>query len=89
RFLALLSVARVETEPGWTRPLLNIEVQLWIREVTRMLRIVAPAPGSPGGTTAVRTRTSGCCPPCTAGCAGVPGGRRSRPNSANRWTATR
>ncbi|MGH4019198.1 MAG: DEAD/DEAH box helicase, partial [Pseudonocardiaceae bacterium] len=42
RFLALLSVARVETEPGWTRPLLNIEVQLWIREVTRMLRIVAP-----------------------------------------------
>ncbi|HEU0088761.1 MAG TPA: DEAD/DEAH box helicase [Pseudonocardiaceae bacterium] len=44
RFLALLSVARVTDGTGRARPLLNIEVQLWIREVSRMLRAVDPAP---------------------------------------------
>ncbi len=40
RFLALLSVARVEAAPGQTRPLLTLEVQLWIRDVSRILRAV-------------------------------------------------
>ncbi|GAA5117920.1 DEAD/DEAH box helicase [Haloechinothrix salitolerans] len=44
RFLALLSAARVDAGPDRTRPLLNIEVQLWIRELTRMLRAVGPEP---------------------------------------------
>jgi ATP-dependent helicase YprA (DUF1998 family) len=44
RFLALLSAARVDAGPRRTRPLLNLEVQLWVRELTRMLRAVERTP---------------------------------------------
>lgn len=44
RFLALLSAARLDGGRGRTRPLVNLEVQLWIRELTRMLRAVKPEP---------------------------------------------
>ncbi|WP_007024511.1 DEAD/DEAH box helicase, partial [Saccharomonospora iraqiensis] len=44
RFLALLSAAREDGGPGRTKPLVNVEVQLWIRELTRMLRAVADTP---------------------------------------------
>ncbi|GAB3553080.1 ATP-dependent helicase YprA (DUF1998 family)/very-short-patch-repair endonuclease [Actinopolyspora lacussalsi] len=44
RFLALISTARIATDSG-ERPLLNLEVQLWVREVTRMLRAVSTEPG--------------------------------------------
>ncbi|RCW45885.1 ATP-dependent helicase YprA (DUF1998 family) [Halopolyspora algeriensis] len=44
RFLAVLSAARVHTDHGRTRPLVNLEVQLWVREVTRMLRAVSSTP---------------------------------------------
>ncbi|MFD3425572.1 DEAD/DEAH box helicase [Nocardia fluminea] len=41
RFLALLSVARIRDEHGSLRPLLNVQVQLWVRELSRMLRQVS------------------------------------------------
>lgn len=44
RFLALISAAQVDVGPGRTRPLLNLEVQLWTREITRMLRAVDTTP---------------------------------------------
>lgn len=44
RFLALLSAARIGGGRGRTRPLVNVEVQLWIRELTRMLRAVKSEP---------------------------------------------
>jgi ATP-dependent helicase YprA (DUF1998 family) len=44
RFLALVSAARVPAGSGHTRPLCNVEVQLWLREVTRMLRAVDTVP---------------------------------------------
>lgn len=44
RFLALLSAARVDAGGGRQRPLLHIEVQLWVRELTRMLRAVDATP---------------------------------------------
>ncbi|MFC4003746.1 DEAD/DEAH box helicase [Prauserella oleivorans] len=44
RFLALLSAARLDGGPGRTRPLVNVEVQLWVRELTRMLRAVSATP---------------------------------------------
>lgn len=44
RFLTLISAARVEAGAGRRRPLLNLEVQLWIRELTRMLRAVDSEP---------------------------------------------
>ncbi|RVW08226.1 DEAD/DEAH box helicase [Prescottella agglutinans] len=45
KFLALLSVARVRDDHGSLRPLLNVQVQLWVRELTRMLRQVSQDPG--------------------------------------------
>ncbi|WP_322778741.1 DEAD/DEAH box helicase, partial [Frankia sp. Cas4] len=44
RFLALLSYARVSDGAGRPRPLLHVEVQLWIREIRRMLRAVDDHP---------------------------------------------
>ncbi len=44
RFLALVSVARVPTPDGGVRPLVNLEVQLWVREVSRVLREVTETP---------------------------------------------
>ncbi|GGK67580.1 DEAD/DEAH box helicase [Nocardia camponoti] len=41
KFLALLSVARVSDAGGAFRPLLTVGVQLWVRELTRMLRRVS------------------------------------------------
>ncbi len=43
RFLALVSTARTEAGKR-RRPLLNLEVQLWVRELTRMLRAVDGSP---------------------------------------------
>ena len=45
RFLALLSAARtLDPLSGKEVPLFNIEVQMWIREVSRLLRAVTAAP---------------------------------------------
>lgn len=45
RFLAVLSAARtIDPSSGKEVPLFNIEVQLWIREVSRLLRTVTAAP---------------------------------------------
>lgn len=43
RFLALISAARQDTPQG-LRPLLSVEVQLWTREVSRLLRSVSDTP---------------------------------------------
>ncbi|MEW6474309.1 MAG: DEAD/DEAH box helicase [Actinomycetota bacterium] len=44
RFVALVSHARGRTGSGGERPLFSVEVQVWIREVTRLLRSVSDAP---------------------------------------------
>ena len=44
KFLALLSVARIQDGEGNNRPMINVQVQLWARELTRMLRKVGPTP---------------------------------------------
>ena len=44
RFLALLSHAAGRTRSGGTRPLFSIEVQMWIREVTRLKRAATRTP---------------------------------------------
>jgi len=44
KFLALLSLARIRDDHGSLRPVLNVQVQLWVRELTRMLRRVSPEP---------------------------------------------
>lgn len=44
RFIALISHARGRTQSGSERPLFNVEVQVWIREVTRLLRAVDKEP---------------------------------------------
>ena len=44
KFLALMSVARIRDDRGELRPLVNIQVQLWVRELTRMLRSVTHEP---------------------------------------------
>lgn len=44
KFLALLSVARNDDGQGNLRPLINVQVQLWVRELTRMIRKVGSAP---------------------------------------------
>ncbi len=44
RYLQLLSLARRDDGTGQLRPLLSVEVQLWIREVTRVLRRVETTP---------------------------------------------
>ena len=56
RFMALLSVARTRTEDGALRPLVNVEVQMWVREVSRLLRELSSTPrfawwsdGAPAG----------------------------------------
>ncbi|MDV6012304.1 DEAD/DEAH box helicase [Haloechinothrix sp. LS1_15] len=43
-FLALLSAARAPAGTGKDRPLLNLEVQLWVRAVSRLLRAVDRQP---------------------------------------------
>jgi len=45
RFVALVSQAKGRTSSGGVRPLFAVEVQVWIREVTRLKRNVALAPG--------------------------------------------
>lgn len=44
RFLALLSVARVRDSAGNARPLVTVQVQLWVREINRMVRAVTQEP---------------------------------------------
>jgi ATP-dependent helicase YprA (DUF1998 family) len=44
RFVALVSHARGRTSTNEPRPLFSVEVQVWIREVTRLLRAVDKAP---------------------------------------------
>ena len=44
KFLALLSVARVGDGQGNLRPMISVQVQLWVRELTRMIRKVGPTP---------------------------------------------
>ncbi|WP_032399100.1 DEAD/DEAH box helicase [Rhodococcoides fascians] len=44
KFLALMSVAKVRDERGSVRPMINIQVQLWVRELTRMLRSLSLEP---------------------------------------------
>ncbi|VEH92222.1 ATP-dependent helicase (plasmid) [Tsukamurella tyrosinosolvens] len=44
KFLALLSIARIRDESGAVRPLVNVQVQIWVRELSRMLRAVAVEP---------------------------------------------
>ena len=44
KFLALLSVARVNDGQGNLRPMISVQVQLWVRELTRMIRKVGLAP---------------------------------------------
>jgi ATP-dependent helicase YprA (DUF1998 family) len=45
RFVALVSQARGRTSNGGIRPLFAVEVQVWIREVTRLKRTVSRTPG--------------------------------------------
>ena len=45
RFVALVSQARGRTATDDPRPLFSVEVQVWIRAVTRLLRSVDKAPG--------------------------------------------
>lgn len=44
KFLALLSVARVDYGHGNLRPMISVQVQLWVRELTRMIRKVGSTP---------------------------------------------
>jgi replicative superfamily II helicase len=44
KFLALMSVARIADDLGNLRPMISIQVQLWVRELTRMLRSVTREP---------------------------------------------
>jgi len=44
KFLALLSVARIDDGQGNLLPLVNVQVQLWVRELTRMIRQVGEEP---------------------------------------------
>jgi ATP-dependent helicase YprA (DUF1998 family) len=44
RFVALVSQARGRTSTNEPRPLFSVEVQVWIREVTRLLRAVDKVP---------------------------------------------
>lgn len=44
RFVALVSQARGRTSTGEKRPLFSVEVQVWIREVTRLKRTVSCVP---------------------------------------------
>lgn len=44
RFVALISQASGRTRTGQSRPLFSVEVQVWIREVTRLKRTVSRKP---------------------------------------------
>src|SRR5690606_1292966 len=44
RFVALVSLARGRGPNGVTRPLFPVEVQVWVREVTRLTRAVDSTP---------------------------------------------
>jgi hypothetical protein len=44
KFLALLSVARVSDGQGALRPMISVQVQLWVRELSRMIRKVGLTP---------------------------------------------
>ncbi|WIM87435.1 DEAD/DEAH box helicase [Candidatus Mycobacterium wuenschmannii] len=44
KFLALLSVAKVDDGHGNLRSMISVQVQLWVRELTRMIRRVSSAP---------------------------------------------
>ena len=44
RYLALMSLARRRGPDGQPRPLFSVEVQLWVREVSRLLRTVSVVP---------------------------------------------
>lgn len=44
RFVALVSQARGRTRTGASRPLFSVDVQVWIREVTRLKRAVSLQP---------------------------------------------
>ncbi|MEP9394532.1 DEAD/DEAH box helicase [Gordonia sp. VNK1] len=44
RFLALISIARTSDNTGALRPLVNVQVQTWVRELSRMMRTVGPTP---------------------------------------------
>jgi ATP-dependent helicase YprA (DUF1998 family) len=44
RFLALISAAKMQTSSGHSVPMCNLEVQIWVREITRMLRAVHTEP---------------------------------------------
>src|SRR5699024_471321 len=43
-FLALISAAKTRGPGGREEPFLHVEAQLWLRELNRMLRAVAPEP---------------------------------------------
>ncbi|MET9199595.1 DEAD/DEAH box helicase [Gordonia sp. NPDC003585] len=45
RFLALISIARTRDAGGSLRPLVNVQVQTWVRELSRMMRVVGSSPG--------------------------------------------
>ncbi|WP_289009414.1 DEAD/DEAH box helicase [uncultured Thermomonospora sp.] len=44
RFVALLSVARVKDQKGRERPFLMVETHMWVRAVSRLLRLVHHVP---------------------------------------------
>ena len=56
KFLALLSIAR-RNVGGRERPLFSLQVQLWIREVSRVLRSVGPTAGFRWRDSALGDRT--------------------------------
>ena len=81
RFVALLSAARNPDDA--TLPFLHIETHLWIRPLSRLLRVISPNPrfGWFGEADPETETTQGGfprnrCPPCTAVTAAGPGGRR-------------
>ena len=69
RFVALVSHARGRTRSGDARPLFSVDVQVWIREVTRVKRAVSSEPSfrwadSPSGDQAVLYQPSVYCTSC-------------------------
>ena len=96
RFVALLSEARNPDDVSL--PFLHIETHLWIRPLSRLLRVTSPNPrfgwfgeASPETeTTPGRGAPASRCPPCTAVTAAVPAGRRSpRRRTRSSWCRTR
>lgn len=105
RFVGLLAQARDPDAPaGSSRPLLNVEVHLWVRAVSRLLRAVSTGVafgwhGEPPreldryaseADLVVADPGSRCCRRSTAGTAGGPGGLASRRSGIHTtWTRTR